>query len=135
VRQLPNSGWSECYEGKDGLQCNVIHVSEGVDEEGQLHIRREWASGKFGLVEMQVPDDFTPPGWGPAYVPEGSDTLEEALAHLDQLVEGGILTADERARSEGFYKRLFQVKTLQYEPYNGETSIGIMLDGGYGDVD
>ena len=83
VRQLPGSGWAECYDGKDGHQCNAIHVSEGIDEEGQLYVRREWASSKFGLVEMQVPDDFTPQGWGPAYVPESSDTLEEVLAHLD----------------------------------------------------
>jgi hypothetical protein len=73
---------------------------------------RERASGKFGLVQMQVPDDFTPHRWGPACVPESSDTLEEVHAHLDQLVEEGILTAEERACSEGSCKRLFQVKTL-----------------------
>ncbi len=79
--------------------------------------------------------DFTPHGWGPAYVPESSDTLEEVLAHLNMLVEEGILMPEERARSETFYKRLFHVNTLQHEPYNGETPLGIMLDGGYGDVD
>jgi hypothetical protein len=115
-------------------------VAEGIDEEGRLYLRwREWAtrkgSGKFGHVEMPVPDDFMPQGWGPAYVPESSDTLEDVLARLDQLVEDGILTADEQARREGFNKRLFQVKTLQYEPYYGETPLGIMLNGGYGDVD
>jgi hypothetical protein len=70
---------------------------------------------------------------GAVYVPESSDTLEEVLAHLDQLVEDGILTAEERGRSETFFKRLFQVKTLQHDPYNGETPRGIILDGGYGD--
>ncbi len=95
---------------------------------------RERARGKFGPVEMQVPDDFTPQGWGPAYVPESSDTLQEVYAHLDQLVEDGIFTAEERARSETYYKRLFQMDTSQHDPYNGETPLGIMLDGGYGDV-
>ena len=28
VRSLPNSGWAECYDGKDGHQCNAIRVSE-----------------------------------------------------------------------------------------------------------
>ena len=62
VRQFPGSGWTECYDGEDGHQCNAIRVSEGIDEEGQLYVRREWTSSKFGLVEMQVPDDFTPQG-------------------------------------------------------------------------
>ncbi len=97
--------------------------------------RREWASGKFGLIAIQAPDDFTPHGWGPAYVPESNDTLEEVLAHISMLVEEGILMPEERARSEAFYKSLFHVNTSQHEPYNGETPIGIMLDGGYSDVD
>ncbi len=80
---------------------------EEIGEEGQLYVRREWASGKFGLVEMQVPDDFTPQGWGPAYVLESGDKLEEVLAHLDRLVKDGILTEEERARSETLYKHLF----------------------------
>jgi len=61
--------------------------------------------------------------------------LEEVLAHLAQLVEDGILTSEEHTRSEVFYRHLFQVNTSQHDPYNGETPIGIMLDGGYGDVD
>ena len=44
--------------------CNAAQMSEGIDEEGPLYVRREWAGSKFGLVEMQVPDDFTPQGWG-----------------------------------------------------------------------
>ena len=81
------------------MPSHLIHVSEGIDEEGQLYVRREWASSKFGLVEMQVPDDFISQGWGPAYVPESSDTLEDVHAHFDQLVEDSILTLDEQARS------------------------------------
>lgn len=57
---------------------------------------------------MQGPDDFTPHGWGPAYVPESSDTLEEVLDYLDQLVEDSILTSEERVRSKAYYERLFQ---------------------------
>jgi hypothetical protein len=89
----------------------------------------------FGLAGHAVPDDFTLQEWGPAYVPESSDTLEEVHAHLAQLVEDGILTQEERTRSETLYKHLFQVNTSQHDPYNGETPLGIMLDGGYGDVD
>jgi hypothetical protein len=108
VRQLPNSGWAECYDGKDGHQCTAIHVFEGIDDEGQLYLRRrEWASGKFGLVEVQAPDDFASHGWGPAYVPESSGTLEVVLAHLDSMVADGILTSEERTRSEELYRRLF----------------------------
>ncbi len=61
--------------------------------------RCEWANGKFELVEMQVPGDFTPHGWGPAYVPGSDDTLKEVLTHLDEMVEDGVLTSEERARS------------------------------------
>ena len=81
------------------VSSHPLRVSEGIDEEGQLYVRREWANSKFGLVEMQVPGDFTPQGWGPAHVPESSDTLEEVHAHLDQLVEDGILAAEERSHS------------------------------------
>jgi hypothetical protein len=84
---------------------------------------------------MQMPDDFTPQGWGPAYVPESSDTFEEVLGHLDGMVADGVLTSEERGRSETFYKRLFHVNTLQHEPYGSETPLGIMLDGGYCNVD
>jgi hypothetical protein len=82
---------------------------------------------------MQVPGDFTPQGWGPAYVPESSDTLEEVHAHLDQLIGDGTLTSEERVRSEKLYRRMFKVNTSQHDPYDGETPIGIMLDGGYSD--
>jgi hypothetical protein len=81
-------------------------VSEGVDEEGRPYVRHEWASSKFGLSEMQVPDDYTPQGWGAAHVPESSGTLAEVLTHLDQLVEDSILKAEERAFSGEFYQRL-----------------------------
>ncbi len=80
---------------------------EGIDEEGQLYVRREWASGKFGLIATQAPNDFTPHGWEPAYVPESDDILEEVLVHLNTLVEEGILMPEERVCSEAFYKRLF----------------------------
>ena len=106
MRQLPDSGWPECYEGKYGHQCSVIHVFEGVDAEGQLYVRREWATSKWGIVDMQAPDDFTPHSWGPAYAPDGSDTLDEILTHLEEMVEKGILSPGERARSEAFYRRL-----------------------------
>ncbi len=84
-----------------------MHVSEGIEEEDQLYVRREWASSKFGLVEMQVPDDFTSHGWGPVYIPESSDTWEEVYTHLDRLVRDGVLTTEERARSEKFYEHVF----------------------------
>ena len=93
------------------------------------------ATSKFGLVEKQMPDDFTPQGWGPAYVPESSDTLEEVQAHLDRLAKNGILAAEKRARSETFYQSLLHANTLQHEPYGGKTPLGIMLDGGYSDID
>ncbi len=44
--------------------------------------RREWASGKFGLIAIQAPRDFTPHGSGPAFAPESTDTLEEVLAPI-----------------------------------------------------
>jgi hypothetical protein len=74
---------------------------------------------------------LTPHGWGPACVPESDDTLEEVLAHLDGIVADGPLTEEERTHSEKFYEHLFHVNTLQHEPYNGKTPLGIMLDGSY----
>ena len=63
-------------------------------------VRREWAIG-------EPPDDFKPHDWGLAFAPDGSDTLDEVLAHLDEMVEKGILSPEERARSEAFYRRSF----------------------------
>jgi hypothetical protein len=56
---------------------------------------------------MQMPDDYTPQGWGAAHVPESSGTLVEVLTHHDQLVEDSILTAEERAFSGESHQRLF----------------------------
>jgi len=100
MRQLPNSGWSEDFENEHGYFGNVVRVLEGIDDDGQLYVWREWAVG-------EPPDDFTPHSWGLAFTPDGSDTLDEVLAHLDEMVEKGILTTEERARSEAFYRRLF----------------------------
>ena len=38
---LPNSSWPECFENEEGHFCNVVHVFEGIDDEGQLYVRRE----------------------------------------------------------------------------------------------
>ena len=100
IRQLPNSGWSEGFENEHGYFGNIVRVLEGIDDDGQLYVRREWAVG-------EPPDDFTPHSWGLAFTSDGSDTLDEVLAHLDEMVEKGILTTEERARSEAFYRRLF----------------------------
>ena len=74
---------------------------EGIDEDGQLYVRREWGIGG------KPPNDFTPHNWGPAYVPESSDTLETVLADLDRMAEKGILFPEDRARSEAFYRQMF----------------------------
>jgi len=104
VCQVPGSGWPECFDSEDseyGHLCNAVHVFEGIDEDGQLYVRREWGLGG------KPPDDFIPHSWGPAYVPESGETLDQVLADLDRMVKKGILTTEERARSEAFYRRLF----------------------------
>ncbi len=65
--------------------------------------RRPKSNDPIGLAGHHFPAMLT----GTRNVPESSDTLEEVLAHLNTMVEEGILTAKERARSEAFYKRLF----------------------------
>ncbi len=84
---------------------------------------------------MQAPEDSIPHSCGPAYVPESADILENVLIRLAAMVTDTVLTAEERAHSETFYKRLFQVNTSQHDPNNGETPLGLILDGGYCDVD
>ena len=100
VRQLPGSGRFENFENEQGHFGNVVRVYEGIDAEGQLYVRREWAIG-------EPPDDFKPHGWAWAYVPDSGDTLEQVLADLDEMVAKGILTPEKRVRSEAFYRKLF----------------------------
>ncbi len=135
-RQLANAGWPECFErigeGRVLHLCNAIHVFEGIGEDGQLYLRRVW-----GLSSVEhPPEDFSSHDWEPMFQPEDLlYSLDDIRSHLDRLVEDNSLTPEERDRSEAFYKRLFQANTLPHEPYNGETPLGILLDGGYNDVD
>ena len=101
IRQLPYSGWTEDYENAQGRFGNVVRVYEGIDEYGQLHVRRGWAIG-------EPPEDFRPHSWGLAFTPDGGDTLEEVLGHLKGLADQGILTPDEHLRGETFYRRMFE---------------------------
>ena len=134
ARQLPNAGWPECFEriGEGGVihLCNAIHVFEGIGEDGQLYVRRVW-----GLSSVEhPPEDFCSHDWEPMF--QADDllcSLDDIRTHLDRLVEDKSLTSEERDLSETFYKRLFHANTLRHEPYDGETPLGIMMDGGYGD--
>ncbi len=136
ARQLPNAGWPECFERirEGGVLhlCNAIHVFEGIGEDGQLYLRRVW-----GLSSVEhPPEDFSSHDWEPMFQPDDSlSSLDDIRLHLNRLVEYRALTPEERDRSETFYTRLFHANTLQHEPYNGETPLGIQLDGGYSDVD
>ena len=136
ARQLPNAGWPECFEriGEGGVihLCNAIHVFEGIGEDGQLYLRRVW-----GLSSVEhPPEDFSSRDWEPMFQPDDLlSSLDDIRTHLDRLVEDQSLTPEERDRSEVFYTRLFHANTLRHDPYNGETPLGILLDGGHGNVD
>ena len=131
ARQLPNAGWPECYEriGEGGVLhlCNAIHVFEGIGEDGQLYLRRVW-----GLSSVEhPPEDFSSHDWEPMFqLDDLLYTMDDIRTHLNRLVEDKSLTSEERDRSEALYKRLFDANTLQHGPYNGETPLGIVLDGG-----
>ncbi len=108
ARPLPNAGWPECFEKieEHGVThlCNAIHVFEGIDENGQLYLRRVWG---LGIVE-HTPADFTSHDWEPMFIPsDKSNSLDEIRAHLNRLVEDRALTPADRDRSEEFYRRLF----------------------------
>jgi hypothetical protein len=115
ARQLPDSGWSECFEStkeEDGEQkvlhlCNAIHVSEGIGEDGQLYLRRVW-----GLSSVEhAPEDFSSHDWEPMFQPdELPDSLNNIRTHLNRLVEDKCLTPEERNLSGAFYRRLFATK-------------------------
>ena len=101
IRQLPDAGWPECFENEDGHLCNAVHVFEGIDADGQLFVRREWG------LPGEPPDDFKPHSWGLAFAPDGSDTLDDVLTRLDDLVKLESLSPEEHTRSEAFYRRFF----------------------------
>lgn len=107
VRQLPNAGWPECYEDEHGHQCNAVHVTVGIDDEGQLYSRRDWGATRWGIADTFRPDNYTGHNWRPEFTLEQGDTLERALKRLDEMVRNDTLTPEDRARSEAFYRRLF----------------------------
>ena len=62
-----------------------------------------WAARPVPCWSFQLPARWH----GLAFTLAGSDTPDEVLAYLDEIVEKGVLSPEERARSEAFYRRLF----------------------------
>ena len=106
VREV--AGWPECHVDDEVHLCNQAASYEGIDYDGQLYIRSDPPQTRQGIAASQTLTGSPEPDWEPWFSPSRGDTLEIVLAHLDELVEDDLISVEEHARSEAFYRRLFQ---------------------------
>jgi hypothetical protein len=73
------------------LKCNAIHVFEGSDDEGQLCVRREWASNGPDLCTLKVAHTLASnlPSTRHAFCPPSPNELDNvARTAVDRAVLG-----------------------------------------------